>query len=381
MAKLIYPYEFDPKKRKIAKIYRRGKLAFYFLSLLVSLATALIILFSGLNITLRDLALQYPLSTLFYGFLILLVFTITGFPIAFYSTFAYDHKFNLTKYKISGWFKDYLKANLISYIFSLVVISLLYFSIREFSPWWIYAGIFYIIFSITISYVFPFVIVPFIWKTKPYTDNSMKQKILNLCKKLGVTNIRNVYVVKESEKSVRSNAFFYGIGNQQKIALFDNLLHDFTKDEIETVVGHELGHYVNKDIIRGLVLESILIFPMLFVVGYLVGVFAPMAGIQGISDLASLPLIGLIYGTLGFLLMPLTNMHSRWRESEADKFALEHVRKPLAQVSTEKRLADMNLAELSPHPLTEFWLFTHPATIKRIKMAENWRRLKVKSKL
>ncbi len=376
MARIKYPYEFNPKKRRIATTYRRGKLLFYFFGLMISLATGLAILFSGFHTIIRDFVLQYPLPTLFYGFLILLAFTVTGFPIAFYSTFIYDSKFKLVRYNISGWFKDYLKSNLIYYIFTLIVISFLYFSIRTFSPWWIYAGIFYIIFSTVINYIFPLVIVPFMWKTTLYKDKTMKKKILALCRKLGVMNIRNVFVVKESEKSVRSNAFFYGMGNQQKIALFDNLLNDFTRDEVETVVGHELGHYVNKDIIRGMILESILIFPMLFIVDYLVEIFSPLFSVQGISDLASLSLIGVIYGTLEFLLMPISNTHSRWREAQADKFALDHVRKSKAQVSTEKRLADMNLSPLSTHPIIEFWLFTHPSTIKRIRMAENWKKLK-----
>lgn len=376
MVRIKYPYEFDLKKRRIASSYRRGKLLFYFLSLLISLGTALFILFSDLHVILRNFALQYPLSTLFYGFLILLIFTLTGFPVAFYSNFVYDRKFKLIRYKLTGWFKDYLKSNLIYYTLTLIVISVLYFSIRTFSPWWIYAGMFYIIFSTTINYIFPLIIVPFMWKTELYRDRSMKEKILNLCRKLNVTNIRNVVVIKESEKSIRPNAVFMGLGNSRRIGLFDTLLNSFTKDELETVVGHELGHYVNKDILRGLILESVLIFPILFVVDYFVGTFALFFGISGISDLASLPLIGLIYGTLGFLLMPVTNTYSRWRESQADAFALEHVRKSTAQVSTEKRLADIHLAELSPHPLIEFWLFTHPSTTRRIKMAEKWLKLK-----
>jgi len=374
MARIRYPYEFDPQKRRIASKYRKGKLIFYFLGLLISLGTGLIILFSGFHTILRDFAIQYPLPILFYSSLIMLAFTVTGFPIAFYSSYIYDRKFKLVKYKITGWLKDYLKSNLIYYTLTLIVILVLYFSIRTFSPWWVYAGIFYIIFSTAINYIFPLVVVPFMWKTEPYKDKPMKKKILNLCRKLGVVNIRNVFVVKESEKTARSNAFFYGIGNQQKIALSDNLLNDFTRDEVETVVGHELGHCVNKDIIRGLVLESILIFPMLFVVDYLVGMFTPFFTIQGISDLASLPLIGLVYGTLGFLLMPIGNTYSRWREGQADKFALDHVRKPSAQISTDKRLADMNLSPLSAHPLIEFWLFDHPSAIRRIKMAEDWKR-------
>lgn len=374
MTKIKYPYEFDKNKRIIAKSYRRGKFVFYFLGLLISLGTALFILFSGFNIFLRDFALQFSFSTIFYGFLVLLTFTLTGLPLALYSSFVYDSKFNLVRYKISGWFKDYLKASLISYILSLIVISVLYFSIRTLSPWWLYAGIFYIIFSATMNYIYPFIIIPFMWKTESYKDKGMKHKILKLCRKLGVMDIKNVVVIKESEKSVRPNAVFMGFGNSKRIGLFDTLLNSFTKEEVETVVGHEIGHYVNKDILRGLILESLLVFPVLFLVDYAVAAFSPTFGVQGISDLASLPLIGLIYGTLGFLLMPLTNAYSRWREAQADQFALMHVQKPLAQVSTEKRLADLHLSELEPHPLIEFWLYMHPSTIRRIKMAENWKK-------
>lgn len=374
--KIRYPYEFDKKKRSVAKSYRKGKLLFYFLSLLISLATSLVVLFSGFHISLRDFVSQYPLTVQVYGFLILLIFTFTGLPLAFYSTFIHDKKFKITVYKISGWLKDFLKSNLIYYTLSLIVISLLYFSIRNFSPWWIYAGIFYIIFSTTINYVYPLIIIPFMWKTEPYRDRTMKERILNLCRKLGVANIRNVVVIKESEKSVRSNAVFMGFGQSKRIGLFDNLLTKFTRNEIETVVGHELGHYVEKDLFRGMVLESILIFPALFLVDYFVSATGPIFGITSIASIASLPLIGLINGILGFLIMPITNTHSRWRESNADKFALIHLNKPEAQVSTEKRLADTTLSTLKANPFIEFWLFTHPSVDRRIKMAEEWKKNK-----
>ncbi len=374
MSRIKYPYEFDPQKRRIAKGYRRGRLLFYLLGLIVSSGIALVILSSGLHTALRDFVSNYPLPTQSYAFLIFLIVSTASFPLAVYSMFIYEKKFKLSLYTFSGWLKDYLKISLISYIFGLILVSLLYFSIRTFSLWWVYAGIFYIAFYMVVNYIYPLLIVPFMWKTEPYRDRGMKEKILRLCRKLGAMNIRNVVVAKESEKSVRPNAFFYGLGNQQKIALFDNLLNKFTRDEIETVVGHELGHYINKDIIRGLILEAILIFPILFGVDYFVGVLAPVFGINGIGDLASLPLIGLIYGTLGFLSMPINNMHSRWREAQADEFALRHVRKPLAQVSTEKRLADIHLADLKVHPFIEFWLHTHPVTWRRIKMAEEWKR-------
>lgn len=374
MSRIKYPYEFDPQKRRIAKSYRRGRMIILFMGLLISLATVLIILFSSLHIAIRNFVVQYPASTLFYGFLTLLIFSVTGFPLTFFSTFVYEKMFKLSRYSFAGWFKDYLKSDLISYTFSLILIVALYFAIRTFSLWWVFAGLFYIIFSAIVSYVYPQIIVPFMWKTEPYRDKSMKNKILDLCKKLGVSGVRNIVVIKESEKSIRPNAFFIGFGNSKRMGLFDTLLNSFPKNEIESVVGHELAHYVNKDVLRGLILDSILIFPTLFAVDYFVGLFGPTFGVQAIGDIASLPLFGLIYGVIGFLLMPLTNTHSRWREAQADEFALRHIRKAEAQVSLEKRLADLHLSELKAHPLIEFWLYTHPSTFRRIKMAEEYKK-------
>ncbi|MBI2545505.1 MAG: M48 family metallopeptidase [Candidatus Aenigmarchaeota archaeon] len=378
MPKIKYPYQFDPKKRKIASEYRRAKLIMYFLSLIISLATGFFILYGGLHLAIKDFVVQYPLETITYPFLVLTIFSITGLPLSFYSSFIFDHKFKIATYKLSGWITDYLKGTLIYFVFSLIVIAGLYFSIRTFDPWWFTAGILYVIFSISMNYIFPFLIIPFMWKTETYKDKSMRARILKLCKNIGVNGIKNVIVIKESEKSVRPNAVFTGFGNSKEIGLFDTLLTTFTKDEIETVIGHELGHYINRDILKGVVLEAVLIFPILYLTDHFVNLYSPMFGINGINDLAMLPLFGIIYGTLNFLLMPLSNTFSRWMESKADKFALEHVRKPVAQVSTEKRLADLHLDEVEPNPIMEFWFRSHPSAIRRIRMAENWKRAKLK---
>ncbi|MBI2543224.1 MAG: M48 family metallopeptidase [Candidatus Aenigmarchaeota archaeon] len=373
MPRIKYPYEFDPKKRRISSVYRRGRLAIYIIGMLFSLVALLFILSSGLNPIIKSMAVQFPVPILAYGFLIMLTLTIFNFPLSFYSSYIYEHKFKLSRYTIPAWLKDYLKGNLISYVISLIAIYFLYIIIASFSPWWLYAGIMSIIYSAFIGYLYPVLIVPFLWKTESYRDKKMKSKILNLCRRLGVNEIKNVVVIKESEKSTKPNAVFMGFGNSKKIGLFDNLLNSFTKGEVEAVVGHELGHYVNRDILRMLILESILIFPLLFVVDYLVKAFGPIFGIPAISDITSLPLIILTYGILGFILMPMTNTYSRHMETKADEFALQHVRKAVAQVSTEKRLADMHLADLKPHPFIEFWLFSHPSTMKRIEMAQRWR--------
>ncbi len=379
MKKIKYPYEFDPKKRKMAKDYRRGRILIYVFGSLLSLSMFLFILSTGYHIVLRDIAMQHPFPVLLYGLAILLILTFFKLPLTFYSTYVYEHKFKLSRYNISSWLNDVVKMTLIGYVFSLITIYFLYLTIQNFFPWWIYAGILYIIFMAAINYIYPIMILPILWKVHPYKDFRMKRKILNLCRKLGVTGIRNIVVIKESEKSVKPNAVFMGFGNSKKIGLFDNLLSNFTKAEIETVIGHELGHYVNKDILKGILVDAILIFPVLFAVDYVVRNAGPVFGVATIGDIASLPLIILAFGILEFLLMPFINAYSRHRESEADGFALDHLSMPLAQISTEKKLADLSLSDLKPPWIVEMWLFTHPATFRRIRMAQEWNRKHSKS--
>ncbi|MBI2084836.1 MAG: M48 family metalloprotease [Candidatus Aenigmarchaeota archaeon] len=374
MPRLKYPYEFDPEKRRIAKTYRRGRLLIFLFSILLSTSLILFILSTGYHITLKQLVAQYPSQTIFYALTFLFIITIFKFPLTFYSSYIYEHKFKLSRYSILSWLKDFVKMTLLGYVISLILIYFLYTTIRTFSAWWLFAGMLYAIFMTVMNYIYPLVILPFMWKVEPYKDSRMKQKILKLCRRLGVTSIKNIVVIKESEKSVRPNAVFMGFGNSRKIGLYDTLLGSFTKDETETVVGHELGHYVNRDVWKGFAIEAILIFPMLFAVDYVVDVSGPAFGIYSIADISSLPLIVLTFGILDFLLAPIVNAYSRHREAMADEFALEHVRKPFAQVSTEKRLADMGLSDSKPHWLVEFWLFNHPATFRRIKMAERWRK-------
>lgn len=376
MVRIKYPYKFDPKKRELAEKYKNGKLKLYFVSIMLSILTSGLILLTNFHITLDIWTSQLPFQLVFYTLGILLIFTVSRLPLTFYSSFMYEHKFNLSNYKIIGWLTDFAKMIIISYPLAILSIAILYFSINTFTPWWLYAGVLYIAVSTIMDYIYPEIIVPFMWKIKPYKDAKMKKKILDMCKKVGQVNIKKIVVIEESEKSSKPNAVFMGFGKTKSIGLFDTLLNSFTSAEIETVIGHELGHYVNKDMIKGTILEAIIVFPLLYITDYVIVNYGYIFGIPNIASLTSLVLIGLIYGFLEFLTMPIVNGYSRRMESAADKFALDNVRKPEAQISTERRLTDMHLSEVSAHPLIEFWMYSHPSTVKRIQMAEKWKKKK-----
>lgn len=376
MAIKKYPYEFDPKKRKTAKLYSRQRLILGIVNgIIVELFALFLILLLQINVGIKEFL--SPLPTLLivplYVFLLLTIMNLAKLPLSFYSGYIFEHKYGLSNYTIRGWFRDYLKRLLVGYVIGIITLTA-FFYLWSLSNWWLVAGVLYTLFSIFLNYIYPVVLVPFFYKFEPYRNQRHKKKILSMCRYLGVNEIKDVIVVKESEKSKKPNAFFTGFGRTKKIALFDTLTNNFTEDEIETVIGHELGHYVNHDIWRGIFIDAVKIFPVLFAIDKIMRASVNSYGIAYFGDLAALPLFVLLLSITDLITMPFANTYSRHREAEADLFALNIVQKSKAQVSTEKRLADMSLGDDKPHPLIEFFFHTHPAAWRRIKMAREWRK-------
>jgi STE24 endopeptidase len=150
----------------------------------------------------------------------------------------------------------------------------------------------------------------------------------------------------------------------------ETLLNEFTSDEIETVMAHELGHQVHRDILLGILVETAITLVGLYLVALGLRFGAAAFGYAGPADAASMPLLALVISAYGLITLPLTNAFSRWRERRADEYALKATGKPVAFASAMARLANQNLSEVDPEPWVEFLLYSHPALSKRIRMAE-----------
>ena len=367
--KIKYPYEYSPKTRKIARGYTRIRVVNGLLNgIAIPIIFVYALLVSGLSVSVKDFSSFFPV----YAFIFLSLLALVQFPLRFYSGYILEHKHGLSNQNLRSWFKDYFKGLFLMYLFSVPVITGLYY-LLPLQLWWLYAGIAYFFLVVFMNHIFPVLIFPFFYKIGPYRDIYMKRKLIKMAAHFG-KRIENVFVAKESEKSKKANAMFAGIGSTKRIVLFDTLLNSFTKDEIETVISHELGHYVNRDTIRYIIIDAIRIFPVLLVIDYVLKGNVGNFGIIAINDIASLPLFLLAYYIIELAFMPMLNTYSRHREREADLFGLEACKKPQAQISTEKRLADIDLVDDNPHPLVEFLLFTHPSPSKRIKMVREWRK-------
>jgi len=371
--KIKYPYEYDPEKRRKAKAYSRIKIVSGLVNgFLVPVVFLLLIYFSGAGFFLSGFLEMGAFSVPVFIFAVLILLSIVEFPLGFYSSYLYEHKYGLSRHSKKSWFRDYFKSLLIGFIFGVPVLSVVYF-FMGFQHWWVWAAVLYFFLDIFLDTIYPVLILPFFYKLFPFKNKRLKSRLLEMAQQAGAKNIRNVVVAKESDKSVKANAMFAGLGKTKKIVLFDTLLDNFTEEEVETVIGHELGHYVHKDIWKDIILSTLLLFPTFFIIHLLLS-SAP--GLSWFGDIAGFPLFLAGFELIGLILMPLENAFSRRCERQADWFGLEASKKPVAQISTEKRLADLALSDETPHPLVEFILFSHPSAEKRIKMVKDWEKQK-----
>jgi STE24 endopeptidase len=166
-----------------------------------------------------------------------------------------------------------------------------------------------------------------------------------------------------------ANAALAGLGPTRRILLGDTLLQNFSPDEVETVLAHELGHHVHRDIPLGIVIQASFLSGAFYVAGIVMKAAVSWLGLSGVADPAGMPVLALTFGAIGLLFLPLANTYSRWRESLADDFAVRLSQKPEAFASAMTRLANQNLADADPEPWVVWLLHSHPPLRERIARA------------
>jgi STE24 endopeptidase len=254
------------------------------------------------------------------------------------------------------------------------VLEIIYLLLRS-SPnyWWLWASGFILLFNVIIANLAPIILFPIFNKFSPLEDGyqNLQQRLLVLAEKAGIA-VMGVFSFDMSRRTKSANAGLTGLGNTRRIILGDTLLEEFSEDEIETILAHELGHHVNNDIPFGMVFQSLLTLGGLYLASRGLLWAISFFDFYSIGDIAAFPLLGLILGIYGLLTTPLSNAFSRWREIQADLFALQITGNGLAYANALTKLSDQNLAEVDPEPWVEFFLYSHPALNRRIKMARSY---------
>ncbi len=214
----------------------------------------------------------------------------------------------------------------------------------------------------------PVLILPLFNKLTPLGDADLVDRIRGLAERTG-RHIAGVYTIDLSSRTTAANALFMGLGRTKRIALGDTLYATYSTDEIETIVAHELGHQVHRDLQVGLAVQCALLLGTLYLAQLFLRWGIGYYGFTGPGDVAALPLLALAAGIFSLVTMPLSSGYSRWREGLADQFALDATGKPEAFVRAMVRLANQNLAEADPPRWVVWLLYSHPPIRERVARA------------
>ena len=292
-------------------------------------------------------------------------------PVHWYAGFYLEHKYQLSNQTLPRWMWENLKAIGVSIPIAVPLLVLFYLSLQKFgNTWWIPVGVVAFLFSVVLARLAPTLIFPLFYKFIPLENASLKGRLIEMCKKENLS-VNGVLAFNMSKNTKKANAGFAGIGKAKRIILADTLLQNFTEDEIATVFAHEIGHYRYGHILKSIFIGALTTFLGLYLAAALYNTSLSSFGFESITELAALPLLGVWLGVYGFVAGPLNNMLSRSFERQADRFAFERIPDRSIFVSTMQKLASINLADPSPHPLVEFLFYSHPSIEKRIHLAEH----------
>jgi STE24 endopeptidase len=367
----------DPERQIQAQRYARLRRRLIPISLGLGLAWALGWLVSGISVALRqaftDVGMGRALVITLFAGVFGVGYAIVDLPFSYYGGFVLPHRFGLSNQRRRDWVSDQLKSGLIGGVLGLVLIQVMYVCLTIWpDTWWLPVGIVYLFFGVVLAAVAPVLIAPLFFKFTPLGEEhqALADRLMALAKNAG-TSVRGVYRFDMSRRTKAANAALMGLGRSRRIVLGDTLLDEFTADEIETVLAHELAHQVHRDIPLGMVIQSAITLLGLWLASLALEWGIDAFGLDGVDDIAGLPWLALVVGAFGLVTMPLVNGWSRWRERMADRYAVQATGNPLAYASALVRLTDQNLGELEPPRWVEIFLYSHPPLGERIVTARS----------
>lgn len=335
------------------------------------LTLLIIFMVSGWSVSLKDSLSTYTLSSwlliCMYSVSFLFMMKAVSFPFTYYSSYFLEHKYELSNETFISWIVDELKGLILGLLFSLIIIEIIYGFMHYFpSYWWLVtAGVICLI-LILLTKIAPILLLPLFFKLRPIADQDLIARINNLINKTGA-KINGIFEMNLSKKSKTANAALAGIGKTRRIILSDTLLDNYSSDEIEVIMAHEMGHHVFNHLWKGIIIQSVLILFLLLIISYTLHWGVSIFHLTGISDIAGLPYLLCISIVFSIVFLPFVNFYLRLLEYQADQYAVAITGKNAAFIHALKKLSEQNLSEKQPNPVVEFIFYSHPSVSKRIE--------------
>jgi STE24 endopeptidase len=346
---------------------------------LYSVAIYLFLLHFGWSAPMRNFAERVtrlkPLQTFIYWTEFLVVTTILGAPLALYEGYFRERQYGLATQTLVPWLGDQLIILLVNVVLGGVVSMALFAVVRRLPrTWWIWGAGVSVIFLIFFIMIAPVFIFPLLNKFTVLEDPKITQPILSMARANGIP-AQKVYQMDASRQTTRMSANVSGYGRTMRITLNDNLLRRGSPEEIQAVMGHEMGHYVLHHIAKDILYFSVVIVIFFAVLRWsldrALGRWGERWKIRGVGDTAVLPLVFLLGSLCGFVYTPFFNTHIRTNEHEADMYGLNASRQPDGFAQAAIHLGEYR--KMNPGPVEEWIFFDHPSGRNRIHDAMRWK--------
>ncbi len=305
---------------------------------------------------------------IFFAILSLLA-NLSHIPFGLYDTFVIEERYGFNRMTLRMWILDLLKSVMIQFLLGgLVLWLLLALVVHGGGAWWVWAWMLAGGFELMMLWLYPLVIAPLFNKFEPIQNLGLVERIKNLMEKVGL-RVKAVLKMDAGKRSKHTNAYFTGVGKTKRIVLFDTLLESHPEEEILAVLGHEVGHWKRKHVLKQIILLEVLSFAVFYIVSKLLKwpLLYETFGFEESTLYIGIFLIGALLSPLGYFAQPLESAISRRFEREADDFVLELTKTAEPMRNALKRLASDNLANLIPHPLYAWFYYSHPPLVERIE--------------
>ncbi len=357
--------------------YSRIRYGMFFLSIAYTLVSLFLILHFNIATRLRDYSIKLTRNQIFQVVIFSTLFTLTlalcSMPLSIFSGYYLEHLYKLSEQSLPDFLLDKSKGIGVSVVINAIALTIFFGTVRKFRVhyplvlWLISIPVF--AFAI---FAEPIVIDPIFNKFTPMQDGSLKTEITSLAARAKIPNAV-ILVADKSKQTNKMNAYVTGIGDSSRIVLWDSTINGLPEEQVLSVVGHEIGHYVLNHIYWGfgmMVLAALLLVPFgYFGVNRFLEMLPKRWNIAGLTDYAITPALLMLSLIVAFVSMPLFNYVSRYQEHQADKFGLELTGNRLAMANLFISFAEKNLSEPDPPAIIKFFLFTHPTLKERIEFA------------
>ena len=365
----------EDKSSRYHRLRRRADLA----GTAVAGLVLFILTITGAAIGLRDIAatvsavlpapVQNAATVVLLTSFVFFLLQVFEFPFSLYQGFVLEHRYGLSTQSGAHWLADQVKGAVLGIGLAVAGATVVFTALRHWPDdwWWISSAIFAMA-MIGLVRLAPVVLLPMFYRFRPLHRPELADRLLALAAKAR-TDVVGVFEWVLSSHTTKANAALAGIGHTRRILLSDTLLADYSDDEIEVILAHELAHHVHRDLWRGMAWQGVVLVGGFLVADSVLRRFAAPLGLQELSDPAGLPLLMLTGGAWSMLMLPITNGLSRAQERAADRYALSATGNVEAFVTAMKRLSQQNLAEEYPSVLVRSLFYSHPPIRERIDAA------------